>query len=133
MSLFVLYISDNVGRNFASWAHTVIQKVFIRNVSWRFYAKSKFCVCFKLGTYTCKICLPMIVKLCALNHLQTQLISLSFCSDVDQKRVFIVNFFPFSDDCSVLRSHFGANVILDITFISNYVIANTYLAGLEVN
>ena len=26
--------------------YTVIQKVFIRNVSLRFYAKSKFCVCF---------------------------------------------------------------------------------------
>ena len=27
--------------------YTVIQKVFIRNVSLRFYAKSKFCVCFE--------------------------------------------------------------------------------------
>ena len=28
--------------------HTVIQKVLIRKVSWRFYAKSKFCVCFEV-------------------------------------------------------------------------------------
>ena len=40
-----------------------------------------------------KICLPMSAKLCALNHLQIQLISLSFCSNDDQKRVFIVDFF----------------------------------------
>ena len=46
------------------------------------------------------------------------------------KCVLTVKFFPFSNDCSVLRS---ANVILDITFISNYVIANTHAAGLEVN
>ena len=26
----------------------MIQKVFIRNVSWIFYAKSKFCVCFEV-------------------------------------------------------------------------------------
>ena len=26
----------------------MIQKVFIRNVSWRFYAKSKFCVYFEV-------------------------------------------------------------------------------------
>ena len=26
----------------------MIQKVFIRNVSWGFYAKSKFCVCFEV-------------------------------------------------------------------------------------
>ena len=63
----------------------------------------------------------------------TNTISLSFCSNDDQKRVFIVDFFPFSNDCSVLRSYLGANVILDITFISNYVVANTHLAGLEVN
>ena len=75
----------------------------------------------------------MSAKLYALNHLQTQLISLSFCSNDNQKRVFIVEFFPFSNDCSVLRSYFGANVILDITFISNYVIANRHAAGLEVN
>ena len=48
MSFFVLYISDTVGRNFASQVYTVIQKVFIRNVFWRFYAKSKFCVCFEV-------------------------------------------------------------------------------------
>ena len=28
--------------------YTVIQKVFIRNVPWRFYAKSKFCICFEV-------------------------------------------------------------------------------------
>ena len=28
--------------------HTVIQKVFIRNVPLQFYAKSKFCVCFEV-------------------------------------------------------------------------------------
>ena len=28
--------------------HTVTKKVFIRNVSLRFYAKSKFCVCFEV-------------------------------------------------------------------------------------
>ena len=48
MSLFVLYIPETVGRNFASKVHTVIQQVFIRNVSWRFYAKSKFCICFEV-------------------------------------------------------------------------------------
>ena len=26
----------------------MIQKVFIRNVSWRFYARGKFCVCFEV-------------------------------------------------------------------------------------
>ena len=35
--------------------------------------------------------------------------------------MFIVDFFPFSNDYSVLRSYFGANVILDVIFISNYV------------
>ena len=48
MSLSVLYISDTVGRNFASQVHPVIQNVFIRNVSLRYYAKSKFCVCFEV-------------------------------------------------------------------------------------
>ena len=48
VSLFVLYISDTVGRNFVGEVYTVIQKVFIRNVSLRFYAKSKFCVCFEV-------------------------------------------------------------------------------------
>ena len=42
---FFLYISETVGRNFASKVHTVIQQVFIRNVSLSFYAKGKFCVC----------------------------------------------------------------------------------------
>ena len=27
-------------------------------------------------------------------------------------------FFPFSNDCSLLRSYFGTNIVLDITFIS---------------
>ena len=45
---FFLYISETVGRNFASKVHTVMQQVFIRNVSLRFYAKSKFCVCFEV-------------------------------------------------------------------------------------
>ena len=44
-----------------------------------------------------------------------------FCSKDNQKHVFIVDCFSFSIDCSVLRSYFGANVILDFTFISNYV------------
>ena len=48
VSLFVSYISDTVGRNFASQVHTVIQKVFIRNVSLRFYAESKFWMCFEV-------------------------------------------------------------------------------------
>ena len=48
MNLFVLYISDTAGRNCASQVYTVIQEVFIRNVSLRFYAKSKFCVCFEV-------------------------------------------------------------------------------------
>ena len=49
-------------------------------------------------------------------------ISLSFSKNDNQKRVFIVDFFcPFSNDCSLLRSHFGANIVLDITVISNYV------------
>ena len=26
----------------------MMQNVFIRNVSWRFYAKSKFCICFEV-------------------------------------------------------------------------------------
>ena len=50
MIIFVLYISDTVGRNFASQEHTVIQKVFIRNVSFRFYAQGKFCICFEVHT-----------------------------------------------------------------------------------
>ena len=41
--------------------HTVIQNVFIRNVSLRFYAKSTFCVCFEVHIpvpYTCtNVCL----------------------------------------------------------------------------
>ena len=48
MGLFVLYISDPVGRNFARYVHTRIQKVFIRKLPLRFYAKSKFCVCFEV-------------------------------------------------------------------------------------
>ena len=35
-------------RNLASQVHTVIQKVFIRNVSLTFYANSKFGVCFEV-------------------------------------------------------------------------------------
>ena len=86
------------------------------------------------------ICLPMSTKLGALNHLRTYLISLSFCSNHNQKRVFIVAFFPFSNDYSMLRPYFGANIILDITFISNYIrykehqfCANMHAAGSEVN
>ena len=48
MNHFVIYISDTAGRNCASQVYTVIEKVFIRNLSLRFYAKSKFCVCFEV-------------------------------------------------------------------------------------
>ena len=48
-------------------------------------------------------------------------ISLSFCRNDNQKPVFIVDFFPFSNDCSVLHSNFGANIVLNTTFISNYI------------
>ena len=36
------------GRNFARQVYTMIQKEFTRKVSLRFYAKSKFCVCFEV-------------------------------------------------------------------------------------
>ena len=42
------YILDTIGRNFVRQVNTIIQKVFIRKVSLRFYAKSKFCVCFEV-------------------------------------------------------------------------------------
>ena len=45
---FVLYILDLVRRNFVRQVHTRIQKLFIRKVPLRFYAKSKFCVCFEI-------------------------------------------------------------------------------------
>ena len=47
----------------------MIEKVFTRNVSWRFYAKSKFCVCFEVH-------IPVIKKLVA-----TRLLGVYCCID----------------------------------------------------
>ena len=48
MGLFVYYILETIGRNFDRWVHAIIQTVFIRKVSLRFYAKSEFCLCFEV-------------------------------------------------------------------------------------
>ena len=49
VSLFVLYISDTVGRNFASKVHTVIKKFSLETCPGDFMQKlSKFCVCFEV-------------------------------------------------------------------------------------
>ena len=42
MSLFVLYISNTVRRNFASWVHTVIKKFSLETCSWDLIQKVNF-------------------------------------------------------------------------------------------
>ena len=44
-------ILDPIGRNFARKEHTKMQKVFIRKVPLRFYAKRKFCAYFEVHVY----------------------------------------------------------------------------------
>ena len=66
MDPFALYILDTLGRTSARKVHTIIQELFIRKVSFRFYAKSKFCVCFELHILVQHVLIsPLIFKIFA--------------------------------------------------------------------
>ena len=84
-----------------------------------------------------KICLPMSAKLCALNHIPTQyiptqLISLSFCSNNDQKSVFIVDFFHFLMTVPYCDLLVSLKDLTDLRILP-HLFANTLVAGSEVN